>query len=194
MAWRLLNTKPLSKSCLLIAILTRVFIGILYNKFRAIKLNLIHRLQIIPIFVSLDVFRYTKRSQQSGYDTIHISCHADLFSGLQLNHFSLNYDDNPPDINPRIIFSGADNCIWQKNRSNYDTSNRFGKNTLLGSPFKKKTAGHAKFQYGHHFPWWPPRAILKSYVFALNGQQVVRKDNYDKRFYVLSIEKVQIMS
>ena len=26
--------------------------------------------------------------------------------------------------------SGADNCICQKNRSNYDTSNRFGTNTL----------------------------------------------------------------
>ena len=30
--------------------------------------------------------------------------------------------------------------------------------------------------------------------FALNGQQMVEKDNYDKRFYVLSIANVQIMS
>ena len=31
---------------------------------------------------------------------------------------------------PGTRTSGADNCICQKNRSNYDTSNRFGTNTL----------------------------------------------------------------
>ena len=30
--------------------------------------------------------------------------------------------------------------------------------------------------------------------FALNGQQMVEKDNYENRFYVLSIANVQIMS
>ena len=49
--------------------------------------------------------------------------------------------------------SGADNC---KNRSNYDTSTRFGPNTLWGSLFKKKTRATqnfnmaAIFQDGRH--------------------------------------------
>ena len=30
--------------------------------------------------------------------------------------------------------------------------------------------------------------------FALNGQHMVEKDNYENRFYVLSIANVQIMS
>ena len=30
--------------------------------------------------------------------------------------------------------------------------------------------------------------------FALNGQQMAEKDNYENRFYVLSIANVQIMS
>ena len=30
---------------------------------------------------------------------------------------------------------------------------------------QEKNVGHAKFQYGHHFPIWPPWAILKSYFF-----------------------------
>ena len=48
---------------------------------------------------------------------------------------------------------GADNC---NNRSNYDTSNRFGTNTLWGSLFKKKTRATqnfnmaAIFQDGRH--------------------------------------------
>ena len=72
----------------------------------------------------------------------------DMTIVLGLHKFSLHgtIDLHGPSI------SGADNCICQKNRSNYDTSNRFGTNTL----FKKKNAGNAKFQYGRHFPRWPP--------------------------------------
>ena len=53
--------------------------------------------------------------------------------------------------------SGADNC---KNRSNYDTSNRFGTNTLWGSLCKKKTRATqnfnmaAIFQDGRHRVSW----------------------------------------
>ena len=67
--------------------------------------------------------------------------------------------------------SGADNC---KNRSNYDTSNRFGTNTLWGSLFKKKTRATqnfnmaAIFQDGRH-------GISLNVVFCLkmvvNGQK-----------------------
>ena len=34
----------------------------------------------------------------------------------------------------------------------------------IGVTLQEKNAGHAKFQYGRHFPIWPPWAILKSYV------------------------------
>ena len=53
-------------------------------------------------------------------------------------------------------YSGADNCISRKNRSNYDTSNRFGIDTLQGSPFMNKTRATqnfnmaAIFQDGRH--------------------------------------------
>ena len=40
------------------------------------------------------------------------------------------FNDRMSDIMNIVQSSGADNCIWQKNRSNYDTSNRFGTNTL----------------------------------------------------------------
>ena len=42
----------------------------------------------------------------------------------------------------RYLFSGADNY---KNRSNYDTSNRFGTDTLWGSLVKKKTRATQNF-------------------------------------------------
>ena len=45
-------------------------------------------------------------------------------------------------------YSGADNC---KNRSNYDTSNRFGTNTLWGSLFKKKTRATHNFKMATMF-------------------------------------------
>ena len=54
---------------------------------------------------------------------------------------------------PHLPCSGADNC---KNRSNYDTSNRFGTDYLWGSLFKKKTWATqnfnmaAIFQDGRH--------------------------------------------
>ena len=57
---------------------------------------------------------------------------------------------------------------------NYDTSNRFGTNTLWGTLFKKKNAGYPKFQYGRHLPRWPPRGILKCFFclkMAVNGQK-----------------------
>ena len=47
---------------------------------------------------------------------------------------------------------------------------------------------------------WPPFSKMAAMgypeilFFYLNGQQMVEKDNYDKRFYVLSIANVQIMS
>ena len=34
----------------------------------------------------------------------------------------------------------------------------------------------------------------KILFFALNGQQMVEKDNHENRFYVLSIANVQIVS
>ena len=77
--------------------------------------------------------------------------------------------------------SGADNC---KNRSNYDTSNRFGTNTLWGSLFKKKTRATqnfnmaAIFQDGRHgvlwnvifgfkngIKWWKKTILTKECVF-----------------------------
>ena len=67
--------------------------------------------------------------------------------------------------------SGADNC---NNRSNYDTSNRFGTNTLWGSLFKKKTRATqnfnmaAIFQHGHHGILWNVIFCLK---MALNGKK-----------------------
>ena len=44
-------------------------------------------------------------------------------------------------------YSRADSC---KNRSNYDTNNRFGTDTLWGSLFKKKNRGPRKISI------WPP--------------------------------------
>ena len=61
--------------------------------------------------------------------------------------------------------SGADNC---KNRSNYDTSNRFGTNTLWGSLFKKITRAMqnfnmaAIFQDGCHGVSWNVIFCLKN--------------------------------
>ena len=57
----------------------------------------------------------------------------------------------------------------------------------------RKNAGHAKFQYGHHFPRWPPRAIPNSILFVLKWQQMVEKGNYDYKSYVLSIADAQKM-
>ena len=64
-------------------------------------------------------------------------------------------------------YSGADNCISRKNRSNYDTSNRFGIDTLQGSPFMKKTRATqnfnmaAIFQDGRHMLSWNTVFCLK---------------------------------
>ena len=44
----------------------------------------------------------------------------------------------------------------------------------------------AIFQYGRHGLSWNP-------IFALKGQQMVEKDNYDDEFNVLTIANVQIM-
>ena len=44
----------------------------------------------------------------------------------------------------------------------------------------------AIFQDGHHGLSWNP-------IFAYKGQQMVEKDNYDNKFYVLGIANVQIM-
>ena len=63
----------------------------------------------------------------------------------------------------------------------------------IGVTLQEKDAGHAKFQYGRHFQRWPPRAIPKPIFFALKGQQMVEKGNYDDTFYVLSIADGQIM-
>ena len=63
----------------------------------------------------------------------------------------------------------------------------------IGVTLQEKIAGHAKFQYGRHFPRWPPRAILKPICFALKGQQMVEKGNNDNKFYVLSIANAQTM-
>ena len=47
---------------------------------------------------------------------------------------------------------------------------------------------------------WPPFSKMAAMgypeilFFALNGQQMVEKDNHENRFYVLSIANVQIMS
>ena len=68
-------------------------------------------------------------------------------------------------------FSGADNC---KNRSNYDTINRFGTNTLRGSLFKKITRATQNFkmavtfQDGCHGVSWNVIFALK---MAVNGQK-----------------------
>ena len=67
--------------------------------------------------------------------------------------------------------SRADNC---KNRSNYDTSNRFGTDTLWGSLFKKKTRATqnfnmaAIFQDGRHGVSWIGICVLE---MAVNGQR-----------------------
>ena len=45
----------------------------------------------------------------------------------------------------------------------------------------------AIFQYGRHGPSWNP------IFFALKGQKMVEKDNYDDAFYVLTTANVQIM-
>ena len=63
--------------------------------------------------------------------------------------------------------SGADNCISRKNRSNYDTSKRFGIDTLQGSPYRKKTRATqnvnmaAIFQDGRHRLSWNTIFCLK---------------------------------
>ena len=63
-------------------------------------------------------------------------------------HFG-SWTNCPVDTDDNTISSGADNCIGQKTRSNYDTSNRFGINTLWGSLFTKKR-GPRKISI------WPP--------------------------------------
>ena len=45
----------------------------------------------------------------------------------------------------------------------------------------------AIFQYGRHGLSWNP-------IFALKGQQIVEKENYDIKFYVFIIGIVQIIS
>ena len=63
----------------------------------------------------------------------------------------------------------------------------------MGQPSRKKR-GPRKISI------WPPffKMAAMGYpeilFFALNGQQMVEKDNYENRFYVLSIANVQIVS
>ena len=70
--------------------------------------------------------------------------------------------------------SGADNCISRKNRSNYDTSNRFVIDTLQGSPYRKKTRATqnfnmaAIFQDSRHRLSWNTIFCLKR---AANGRK-----------------------
>ena len=75
--------------------------------------------------------------------------------------------------------------LWYKQQIWYKYS--------IGVTLKEKNAGHEKCQHGRHFPIWPPWAILKSYFYALKGQQMVEEDNDDNKFYVLSIENFQLM-
>ena len=84
------------------------------------------------------------------------------------------------------INSEADDC---KNRSNYDTSNRFGTNTLWGSLFKKK----------RKISKWPPFSNMAATGYpeilwgALKLQQMVKKDYCNSRVYVLFMQNVQLM-
>ena len=61
-----------------------------------------------------------------------------------------------------------------------------------GHPSRKKTRAMQNFNmasifhYGRHGPPW-------NHIFALKGQQMVEKDNDDKKLCVLSIENVQLM-
>ena len=70
-------------------------------------------------------------------------------------------------------YSGADNCM---NRSNYDTSNRFGTNTLWRSLFKKKTRAMqnfnmaAIFQDGCHRVSWN---VISDVKMAVNSQKTL---------------------
>ena len=96
----------------------------------------------------------------------------------RLRDFTRSYDETSYQIfkryhgsNITFIDSGADNC---NNRSNYDTSNRFGTNTLWGSLFKKKTRATqnfnmaATFQDGRHGILWNVIFCLK---MSWNGRK-----------------------
>ena len=91
--------------------------------------------------------------------------------------------------------SGADNCISQKNLSNYDTSTRFGTHTPQGWPCRKITRATqnfnmaANFQDGRHGPW----AILKSSFFGRKCEQMVKKDHFDNKLCVLSMYYVHLI-
>ena len=82
--------------------------------------------------------------------------------------------------------SGADNCISQRNHSNYDTSNKFGTQTLQGSPCMKITRATqnfnkaAIFQDGHHGLSW-------NSFYARKWQQKVKKYRFDNKCCVLSM-------
>ena len=62
-----------------------------------------------------------------------------------------------------------------------------------GQPSRKK-CGPRKISIWLPFSQMAAIGYPEILFFALNGQQMVEKDNYDKRFYVLSIANVQIMS
>ena len=59
---------------------------------------------------------------------------------------------------------------------------------LYGVTFEEKNAGHAKFQYGRHFPRWPQWAIVKCYFLPQKWHWMVKKDYFDNRVCVLSME------
>ena len=77
--------------------------------------------------------------------------------------------------------SGTDNCT---NRSIYDTSNRFGTNTLWVALFKKKKRGPRKISI------WPPfskMAAMGCVIFCLKMAVNDQKDCCDSRVYVFSM-------
>ena len=44
-----------------------------------------------------------------------------------------------------------------------------------GVTFQEKKAGHAKFQYGRHFPRWPPWSILNPDLLLRNDSKWSKK-------------------
>ena len=125
-----------------------------------------------------------------------MSCHLPETLEWTLNHYPLAYDEF-------IIFkqrlthwdrvthiSGADN---RNNRSNYDTSNRFGTNTLWGSRFKKKMRATQNFNMAAIFQDGGHGILLNVFFaskMALNGQ---KRLFWQQSVCVLSMQIAQLM-
>ena len=64
---------------------------------------------------------------------------------------------------------------------------------LYGGHYSRKNAGHAKFQYGRHFPRWPPWSILNRDFCLRNGSKWSKKIIVTTECMFFGMQNAQLM-